>query len=74
MAASAASTQRTAPFPIRPESPPMAAIDVVLARSTMAAASSTSKAVVSPSATIKRTAPLTATGAAEAAASSTSPM
>ena len=53
--------------------PPIARIEVVPARSAMTAAISTNNAAVKPSATISSTAPLIATGAADAAASSTNP-
>jgi len=49
-------------------------IELVPARSAMAAAIRTSRPAVKPSATINSTAPLIAIGAADAAASSTKPM
>ena len=74
MAASAARIQKIAPRPIWAAIPPMARIELVPARSAMAAAIRTSRAAVKPSATISSTAPLIAIGAADAAASSTNPM
>src|SRR5439155_1767178 len=55
-------------------STPIERMELVPVRSTIAAASSTSNPAVRPSATISTMAPLRATGAAVAAASSTRPM